>query len=53
MTSTEVPTALPAGVIALVGWANRLLIIVDCFWVITAAWQALQLRRPISSPVTT
>jgi hypothetical membrane protein len=36
---------LPAGVIALVGWANRLLIVVYCVWVMTVAWQAIQLRR--------
>jgi hypothetical protein len=37
-------TALPPGVIALVGWANRFLIIVYCVWVLTVAWQATQLR---------
>jgi hypothetical membrane protein len=36
---------LPPGVIALVGWANRLLIVVYCAWVMTVAWQAIQLRR--------
>jgi hypothetical protein len=42
--STEI-TTLPAGVIALVGWANRLLIVVYCAWVITAAWGAIQAKR--------
>jgi hypothetical protein len=37
--------ALPPGVIALVGWANRLLIVVYCLWVMTVAWQAIQLQR--------
>ena len=37
-------TALPPGVIGLVGWANRLLIVVYCVWVMTVAWQAIQLR---------
>jgi hypothetical protein len=31
--------------IALVGWANRLLVVVYCVWVVTVARQALQLRR--------
>jgi hypothetical protein len=32
-------------VIALVGWPNRLMVVVDCLWVVTVARQALQLRR--------
>jgi len=32
-------------VIAVVGWANRLLVVVYCFWAVTVARQALQLRR--------
>jgi hypothetical protein len=28
----------------LVGWANRLLVVIYCVWVITVAWQALQRR---------
>ncbi len=42
MTSTEVPTNLPDGVIALVGWANRFLIVAYCAWVINVAWQAIK-----------
>lgn len=38
-------TVLPSGVIALVGWANRFLVLVYCAWVMTAAWQALKLRN--------
>ncbi len=38
-------TALPPGVIALVGYANRLLIVANCVWVMVVAWEALQLRR--------
>jgi len=41
----EVPTELPPGVIGLVGWTNRLLIVVYCIWVANVAWQALKLRR--------
>ncbi len=44
MTSTEVPTILPDGVIALVGWANRFLIVAYCAWLINAAWQAIKLK---------
>jgi Protein of unknown function (DUF998) len=36
---------MPPDVIAVVGWANRLLVLVYCVWVATVAWQALQLRR--------
>jgi hypothetical protein len=42
MNTTEVPTSLPEGVIALVGWANRFLIVVYCIWVMTVAWQAIK-----------
>jgi len=45
MTSTEVPTTLPDGVIAWVGWANRFLIVAYCAWVINIAWQAINLRE--------
>jgi len=38
------PTVLPPGVIGLVGWANRLLVVVYCLWVIAVAWQAITLR---------
>jgi hypothetical protein len=44
MTSTEVPTSLPDGVIAWVGWTNRFLIVAYCAWVINVAWQAINLR---------
>ena len=37
--------ALPPGVPAFVGWANRLLVVVYCVWVATVAWQAIRLRR--------
>jgi hypothetical protein len=44
----EVPKTLPEGVIALVGWANRLLVIVYCIWAMTVAWYAAKVpeRRP-------
>jgi hypothetical protein len=31
-------------VIGLVGWANRLLVVTYCAWVITVAWQAIVLH---------
>jgi uncharacterized protein DUF998 len=45
MTTGAEVTVLPPGVIAFVGWANRLLIVVYCVWVMTVAWQAIKLRR--------
>lgn len=38
-------SALPPGVIAVVGWANRFLIIVYCVWVSTVANHAIKLRK--------
>jgi hypothetical protein len=45
MNTTEVPTTLPAGVIGIVGWTNRFLIIAYCVWVMTVAWQAIRIRE--------
>jgi hypothetical membrane protein len=42
--SAGVITTLPPGVIALVGWANRLLVLAYCAWVMTVAWQAIKLN---------
>jgi len=39
------PKTLPPGVMGLDGWANRLLVLVNCLWVIVAAWHAIKLRR--------
>jgi hypothetical protein len=44
----QAPKVLPPGVIGLVGWADRLLVVVYCAWVIAVAWQASQ-RRSESS----
>ena len=41
--NAEAVTTIPEGVIALIGWANRFLIVVYCVWVITAAWWAIKL----------
>lgn len=46
-----VPKALPPGVVAWVGWANRLLVVMYCAWVVTVACQAIRLqdhRSPVS-----
>ena len=34
--------------IIFVGWANRLLVVLYCTWVLTVAWHMLRLRRPSS-----
>lgn len=39
-----VVASLPPGVIAFVGWANRLLIVAYCAWVMTVDWQVFKLR---------
>jgi hypothetical protein len=36
---------IAARVLALSGWADRLLIISYCLWVLVAAWKAIKLRR--------
>jgi len=41
---TQPPEVLPTGVIGLVGWANRLLVIVYCAWVMAVAWESIKLR---------
>jgi hypothetical membrane protein len=38
-------SVLPPGVIALVGWANRFLIVVYCAWAMTVAAQAIKLHK--------
>ena len=51
MNTTEVPTSLPAGVIAFVGWTNRFLIIAYCAWVITVACQAMRVGEKNHSSI--
>ncbi len=38
LTATEAPAVLPPGVIALVGWTNRLLVVIYCLWVMVVGW---------------
>jgi Protein of unknown function (DUF998) len=45
MNTTQVPTTLPTGVIGLVGWTNRFLIVAYCAWVITVGWQAIRIHK--------
>lgn len=44
---TTPPENLPAGVIALVGWTNRLVVISAWTWVATVAWQAIKLHTAV------
>lgn len=44
MPADGVVTELPEGVIALIGWANRLLILAYCAWTMTVAAVAIRLR---------
>lgn len=37
-------TVLPPGVIGIVGWANRFLVVVYCLWVMTVAWHAIKVH---------
>ena len=37
------PTQLPAGVLGLDGWADRLFVLFNCLWVLVAAWQAMKM----------
>ena len=45
MTAGTAPFTLPPGVIALVGWANRFLIVVYCAWVANVAWHSIRVHR--------
>jgi hypothetical protein len=39
------PKSLPPGVLALDGWADRLIVLSNCAWVLLAGWQSLRHRR--------
>ncbi len=45
----QAPKVLPAGVLGLDGWANRLLVVIYCVWVATIARQAIRIRNQKSS----
>jgi hypothetical protein len=38
------PKTLPAGVIALDGWADRLIVLTNCAWIFLAGWHATRIR---------
>ena len=42
---SDLPQSLPPGVLALDGWADRLIVLSNCAWVLLAAWHAIQLHR--------
>ncbi len=42
--TAEPPATLPDGVIALVGWANRFLIVVYCAWAMLVAWPGVKTK---------
>lgn len=39
------PKSLPAGVLALDGWADRMIVLTNCAWVLLAAWHAIRVRH--------
>lgn len=41
----QAPASLPAGVIGLAGWADRLIVLAFCLWVARVAWRTIQLQR--------
>jgi Protein of unknown function (DUF998) len=45
----QAPAALPAGVLGLDGWADRLIVLSNCLWVFIAAWQTIRLQSQKSS----
>ncbi len=47
--SLPLGTVLPPGVIALVGYANRSLVLAYCGWVMLAAWHAVVLSKDVRS----
>jgi hypothetical protein len=42
-TPAQPPKVLPQGVIGIVGWANRLLVLCYCIWAVTVAWEGIKL----------
>jgi hypothetical protein len=45
------PKSLPMGVVALDGWADRLIVLANCAWVLVAGWHLVRASHPQSSPV--
>jgi Protein of unknown function (DUF998) len=40
------PKSLPIGVLALDGWADRIIVLSNCAWVLLAAWHAIRAHKP-------
>ena len=45
------PKSLPPGVLAVDGWADRMIVLTNCAWVLFAAWHAIRVHR--ENPRTT
>lgn len=43
----QAPPSLPHGVIGVVGWTNRLLVVVYCAWTVAVAAHSIRLRRHV------
>lgn len=39
------PKSLPPGVFALDGWADRLIVLSNCAWILLGSWRAIEVRR--------
>ena len=46
------PDALPAGVLRLVGWADRLVVVANCLWVGAVAWCVAVVSRAPAGRLT-
>lgn len=44
------PKSLPPGVLALDGWADRLIVLSNCAWVLVAAWDVVRRARRAPHP---
>jgi hypothetical protein len=45
----QAPASLPAGVIGLAGWADRLIVLSYCLWIASVAWHAMKAQRQQSA----
>ncbi len=43
------PNSLPPGVLALDGYADRLIVLSNCAWVFLAGFRAVRLRKPLEN----
>ena len=43
------PVTLPPGVLRLIGWADRLIVVGNCLWVAAVAWQVMRRSWPVVS----